>query len=94
MNYGLSASMHQMNGMKGFHLELYGDFVAAREGYKEHQGIDALRYYLMGKYCWLVRDVKSMSIDDIEFAICEERRGWTVPIEASKVYPLPELEFK
>lgn len=93
MSYELTARMHQMNGASAFHLELFGNYLAEREGYRQHRGFDAIRFFLMGKHNWLVRDVRSMSIEDLEFALAEEMAGWVVPTDARDVYPLPELTF-
>lgn len=60
-------------------LEVFGDHLAKREGYKADGGMDAVRYYLMTKFHWLPRDVQSMSPDDLRFALREELEGWTLP---------------
>lgn len=93
MNYQLTANLHQIEGASAFSLELFGEHVADREGYSEHKGLDAIRYYLMQKHGWLPREVRSMSLDDLRFALAEEMEGWVMPKDARGVYPLPEMKL-
>ena len=89
--YRLEANVRYVDGALNFHLSVFGDALAKREGYKENKGLDALRYYLMRKHDWLPRDVKAMSIDDLRFALSEEMHGWTLPKAARHAYPEAEL---
>ena len=73
--------VHALIGELNYHLELFGDYIAKREGYRQYEGVDALRFYLMQKHHWLPRDVRSLSYDDLEFALAEERHGWTIDSE-------------
>jgi hypothetical protein len=46
----MNASRHalvQSQATAIYHLEVFGDYLAKREGYKEHSGFDALFYYLI-----------------------------------------------
>jgi hypothetical protein len=45
----------------------------------------------MQKHNWLPNAVRSMSLDDLNFAIAEEMRDWSVPKEAVIAYPLPDI---
>ena len=69
-------------GQMAYHVDCFGDHLAEREGYKGNSGIDAVHYYLMSKHGWLPSVVRSMSWDDIRFALSEEMQGWTLPKEA------------
>lgn len=89
--YQLSAGIHSLDGARNFHLELFGNTLASDNKYSEHKGIDAIRYFLMQKHNWLPNAVRSMSLDDLNFAISEEMRHWTVPKEAHEAYPLPNI---
>lgn len=74
--------MHEANSSLNFHLEVFGDSLALREGYKGLDGIDAIRFYLIHKFSWLPRDVNSMSYEEMRFVLSEELQGWTLPAEA------------
>ena len=91
MRYDLTAGIHQIDGASNFHLELFGNDLAKREGYRVHEGMEALRFFLICTYGYLPRDVNSMSMQDIRFLFAEEMHGWTCPSEARKAYPMPSL---
>jgi len=50
----------------------FGDKLAAREGYKELSGLNAVYYYLIQKHHWLPSQVKSLSVEDLAFCLEEE----------------------
>ena len=60
-------------------LDVFGDTLAKREGYKSLQGMDAIHFYLVHKFRWLPREVRSMSAEDIRFVLTEEMDGWSAP---------------
>ncbi|MGH8758086.1 MAG: hypothetical protein ACREVW_01000 [Burkholderiales bacterium] len=60
-------------------LAVFGDHIAKREGYKGNDGIEAVQFYLIHKHNWLPRDVRSMSFEEMRFALSEELAGWTLP---------------
>lgn len=82
-HYKTISKLHQAKGGLDYCLDVFGDHIATREGYKSVSGLDAVHYYLIQKHDWLVRDVKSMSMDDLRFALAEELEGWSLPPEAS-----------
>ena len=53
-------------------LDQIGDKLAEREGYSTHSGIDAVLYYLMQKHHWMPSQVRSMTLNDLHFAVSEE----------------------
>ncbi|MCP4118930.1 MAG: hypothetical protein GY737_26745 [Desulfobacteraceae bacterium] len=65
-----------------YHLYRFGDYLAKREGYNEHTGIDAVHFYIIQKYNWLPSQVFSMNSSDIRFLLAEEMSGWTLPKDA------------
>lgn len=75
--------LHQTQAELDYHLELFGDSLARKHKYKNHDGLDAVRFYLMTKYHWTPAVVKAMSMDDLHFALAEEMHGWTVPRDRS-----------
>ncbi|MBD2840781.1 hypothetical protein IB285_00760 [Erythrobacter sp. KMU-140] len=81
------AQLHFTSGALSFGLEMFGDHIAEREGYNEHKGLDAIRFYLMNQFGWLPRDVNAMSVEEMRFLLAEEMHGWTLPIEARGSYP-------
>lgn len=75
--------IHLLQGEISYNLEVFGDELARRQKYRSDlDGIEAIRYYLMQKHDWLPRDVMSMSYTELDFALTEERAGWTLPKEA------------
>jgi hypothetical protein len=73
---------HLLGGELAYGLEVFGDTIAKREGYKEHSGMDAVHFYLVQKYSWPLSHVRGMSLEDIRFILEEEMHGWTLPEEA------------
>jgi hypothetical protein len=71
--------LREVEGQRAFHLDLFGDHLAEREGYKEHKGREALHYYLVQKHHWLPSQARSLSWDDLQFLFDEEMSGWHVP---------------
>jgi hypothetical protein len=82
------ANIHAAQGSLNYSLEIFGDELAKREGYKAHDGLEAIQYYLMQKHGWLPRDLKTMSLEDLRFALAEELHGWTLPKNARGHYKL------
>ncbi len=76
--------LHAEDGKLNYLLDVFGDHISEREGYQslELTGISAVHYYLITKYGWLPRDVKSMSYEDIRFVLSEEMRVWAPPKSA------------
>lgn len=72
---GAEANLH-------YNLHVFGDFLAEREGYKTHSGIEAIHYYLCMKHHWMPSAVRSMSPEDLRFIMQEELKGWTLPKDA------------
>jgi len=77
--YEITRRLHLARGETAYFLDAFGDRIAQREGYQATRGMDAVHLYLMNKHHWLPRDVRSMSQDDLEFALAEEMHGWTAP---------------
>ncbi|KKC24963.1 hypothetical protein WP12_16735 [Sphingomonas sp. SRS2] len=82
-----TARLHHATGGLNFHLEMFGNELAKREGYREYKAMDAIHFYLMTKHGWLPRDIRSMSFDDLRFALGEEMAGWTLPHNLRNSYP-------
>ena len=62
-----------------YYLELFGHFLAEREGYSKFDGMEAIFFYLVQKHNWLPRDVHSMSTEDLCFVLAEEMASWKAP---------------
>ena len=71
--------LRQVEGSLAFHLDLFGDVLASREGYMKHHGLDALHYYLVQKHHWLPSQARSLNWVDLQFLFAEEMSGWIVP---------------
>jgi hypothetical protein len=76
--------LHAEEGNLSYILAVFGDHISEREGYKSLSltGMSAVHFYLINKYGWLPRDVKSMSYEDMLFVLGEEMRDWTLPKDA------------
>lgn len=75
--------LHDAEAGLAYSLDVFGDHLAKQQSYKAGlDGLDAVRYYLMQKHHWLPREVRSMSPEDLRFALSEELAGWTLPKEA------------
>ncbi|MEL4241167.1 hypothetical protein [Shewanella xiamenensis] len=77
-----TSRLHEALGKMAYHLDVFGDTLAKREGYKELFGIDAIHFYLCHKFHWQPAQVRAMSYEDLRFLLSEEMHGWTVPKEA------------
>jgi len=80
--YKILKQKYATQGNLAYFLELFGNFLAEREGYKELDGMEAIYFYLVCKFRWLPKDVRSMSFDDIRFVLSEEMVDWTAPPES------------
>lgn len=74
--------LEDARGTMAYHLHLFGDHLAEREGYRHHRGMDAVHFYLVGKYGWLPSVVRSLNTDDLCFLLDEEKQGWVIPKDA------------
>lgn len=74
---------HYWKGYADYALEVFGDTLKKREGWKSDlMGLDAIHYYLVEKHHWLPSVVRAMSLEDLRFALTEEMHGWTLPKDA------------
>lgn len=71
--------LHTVLGESNYHLEVFGFHLAKTEGWKAIDGIEAVHYYLIQKYHWLPRDVRSMTHEEMRLALHEELQDWTLP---------------
>ncbi len=80
--YKILKQKYAAQGNLAYFLELFGNFLAEREGYKELDGMEAINFYLVQKYHWMPKDVRSMNFDDLRFVLSEEMVDWTAPPES------------
>ena len=80
--YKILKQKYAAQGNLAYYLELFGNFVAEREGYRQLDGMDAIFFYLVQKFRWMPKDVRSMSFEDIRFVLSEEMVDWTAPPES------------
>lgn len=74
---------HHWRGRLDYVLEVFGDTLKKREGWKSDlQGLDAVAYYLVQKHSWTPAQVRAMSLEDQRFALTEEMHGWKLPQDA------------
>lgn len=86
--YQILVNKRVVEGHLAFSLDCFGDYLAKREKYKFHDGIEAVYFYLIQKYHWLPSEVRAFNWDDLRFLLEEEMHGWTLPEEAR------ELKYK
>jgi hypothetical protein len=60
--YEVTRRLREAEGNLAYNLDVFGDTLASREGYKSVDGLEALQYFLMQRHGWLPKDVRSMSI--------------------------------
>lgn len=77
--YEVVRRLHAAQGDAAYLLDVFGDYLAQKEGYKSLQGIDAVYLYLVRTYHWKPAEVRGMSYEDIRFALSVELEGWTAP---------------
>lgn len=82
--YEIWQRLHEAEGGLAFHLAVFGDKIAKREGYKTLDGIEAVHFYLVHKFAWPPAQVKGMSYEDIRFVLQEEMNGFVLPAAARK----------
>ncbi|MGF6611863.1 hypothetical protein OKW45_006785 [Paraburkholderia sp. WSM4175] len=80
--YEILKNLHDTDGKLAYMLEVFGDTLAQREGYKELNGMDAIHFYLVHKMKWIPSQARAMSASDLRFVLTEEMSGWTAPPEA------------
>jgi len=73
---------HRSAGHLNYFLDVFGHHIAQREGYRGLSGMDSIHFYLIHKFGWLPRDVKSMSLEDVRLVLSREMDGWKAPEEA------------
>ena len=73
------AGLAQSRAHTAFLITCFGDHVAQQEGYKSTEGLEAIYIYLIRKHHWLPRDVRAMSLEDLELALHVELQDWTPP---------------
>ncbi|WP_282052849.1 hypothetical protein [Phaeobacter inhibens] len=82
--YEALAKLEDSKGKLAYTMHVFGDHLAAREGYKSIDGIEAVHFYLVNKFMWSPATVKAMSDDDLRFCLTEEMHGWVMPEEARR----------
>ncbi len=74
--------LYDARGVAYYHLALFGDFIADREGYKELTEMEAIYFYIAQKHSWTTTYVKRLPFEELESLLIEERYGWTIPPDA------------
>jgi hypothetical protein len=76
---------HLCSAYSNYHLELFGDHIAASHKYKVN-GTKALHLYLLKRFNWMPEKVESMTPEQIRFVLQDEMAEWTVPQSAQFSY--------
>ena len=80
--YEASKRLCEATGESEYILDVFGDEIAKREGYKSLQDTEAIHFYLIQKFHWLPSQVKSMKSEDIWLVLSEEMESWVLPKDA------------
>jgi len=80
--YQVSKRLYAASSDLDYLLDVFGDTLAKRQGYKGLSGLEAVHYYLIQKHNWLPSQVLTMSLSDLRLALHQEMQGWTAPTEA------------
>ncbi|MFT5174507.1 MAG: hypothetical protein ACI8W7_002694 [Gammaproteobacteria bacterium] len=81
--YQTAKRLHEVEAENRYLLDVFGDHLADREGYRAIAGgFEAVRYYLMQKHSWTPYELRNMSALELRFALVEEMHGWTPPEES------------
>ena len=80
--YEIKKRLYSATADLDYCLEVFGEELAKREGYKGLDGLEAIHFFLIRKFHWLPRDVRSMSKEDLRLVLSQETAGWTLPKEA------------
>ena len=73
----ITAKLYLLGAQGNYYLECFGNKLANEQGFKDIEGIEAIRHYLMIKHNWLPSQVQSMSLDVIRNAVNEEYQDYT-----------------
>ena len=80
--YENAKRLSEAEGNLAYLLDVFGDTLAEREGYKEVGGMEAVHFYLVHKFNWPPALVRAMTVDDLQFVLLEEMHGWIAPKKA------------
>ena len=72
---------HWTAGHLNYFLDVFGDHNCATRRLWGLSGMESIHFYLIYKFGWLPRDVKSMSLEDVRFVLSQEMDGWKAPEE-------------
>jgi hypothetical protein len=81
-HYEIIRNLRTAEGQLAYSLDVFGDSLAKREGYKSLDGIEAVHFYLVHKFGWLPEQVRSMKSEDIRFVLQEEMHRFVLPKDA------------
>lgn len=80
--YEAARRLAAAEGDLAYLLDVFGDTLAERHGYKSLEGMDAVHFFIVHKFNWTPAQVRAMSASDLRFLLLEEMQGWTAPKEA------------
>ena len=85
--YEATAKLRTVEAQLAVQLEIFGDYLAEREGYRQIHSLDAIHFYIIHKFKWIPSQVRAMTFEDLRFILTEEMSGWTVPKELRNLCP-------
>lgn len=80
--YQAAQRLATVEGDSAYLLDVFGDTLAERHGYKSVNGMEAVHFYIVHKFNWQPAQVRAMSASDLRFVLLEEMQGWTAPKNA------------
>ena len=85
--YAIGWRLREATAALDWHLELFGNDLAEREGYAGLRGMEAITLYLVKTYRWTPATIEAMSGDHLRLVLSQELAGWTMPEAAMKYGP-------
>lgn len=80
--YQATKRLRAAEGDQAYLLDVFGDALAEREGYKEVSGMDAIHFYVVHKFNWPPAQFRAMLPADLQFLLLEEMSAWRAPAAA------------
>ena len=70
-HYEVTKRIYSTTSDLAYMLDIFGDTIATREGYKTLSGIEAIHFYICRKFRWKPSDVRAMTSEDLRFLLSE-----------------------
>lgn len=79
--YMVVAKKYAVEAKLAMMLELYGEQLAEKEGWRDLSGMEAIHLYVMNKHHWPLEQIRTMSTNHLRDVLAVEMQGWTLPAQ-------------